>query len=60
MRLLDHHMHSRISFDSKEDLERQLLTTNNVTIKTEHLDSKDPVSNFINRSLNYLCHRNQA
>lgn len=60
MNLLDHHMHSRISFDSKADLESYLKLSNNPIITTEHLDFKDPSDGYVDRIPNYIEHRSWA
>lgn len=56
MNLLDHHMHSRVSFDSKVDLEAYLRLSDNDIITTEHLDFRDPSGNFVDRIPDYEAH----
>lgn len=57
MTYLDHHMHSKISFDSKAELEEYLALTKNPIITTEHLDFNDPAGDYVDRIPDYLEHQ---
>lgn len=60
MKLLDHHMHSDISFDSRELIENYLKLSENSIITTEHLDFQDPAGAYVDRIPDYDRHRKIA
>ena len=60
MKLLDHHMHSDISFDSWELVENYLKLSENSIITTEHLDFQDPSGGYVDRIPDYVRHRKIA
>lgn len=53
MKLIDQHMHTHHSFDSKESFENYIKQTDGYIITTEHLDFNDPAGNFTDRIPDY-------
>lgn len=48
MAYYDQHLHTFLSFDSKEKFENYLAYTPEVFVATDHFDLKNPISNFSN------------
>lgn len=60
MKLYDHHMHTEVSFDSREKLENYAKLTENPIISTEHLDFEDPSQHYENNIPDYTQQLNEV